>query len=40
MRLSRYFICSSQQVDIPIGVMGDEGTDDIVECRLARLSRT
>ena len=40
MRLSRYFVCPSQQVDVPIGVMGEESTDDIVECRLSRLSRT
>jgi hypothetical protein len=40
MCLRRYLVRPSQQVDIAIGVMGDEHRDDIIECRLARLSRT
>jgi hypothetical protein len=39
MGLGRYLIGTTQQIHVAVGVMGDEGRDDIFECRLALLSR-
>jgi hypothetical protein len=40
MSFCRYLVGPAQQVDIAIGMMGDENLGDVLECRLTRLSRT
>ena len=40
MSLCRHLVGPAQQVDIAIGMMGDENLGDVLECRLTRLSRT
>jgi hypothetical protein len=35
----RYLMGAAQQVYVAIGVMGDEGRDDIFVCRLTLFSR-
>jgi hypothetical protein len=37
--LGRHVIGTAQEIYVAVGVMGDEGRDDIFECRLALLSR-
>jgi hypothetical protein len=37
--LSGHLVGTTQQIQVAIGMMSDEGLDDIIECRLALLSR-
>jgi hypothetical protein len=37
--LGRQLVGTAQQIYVAIGMVGDEGCDDIFECRLALLSR-